>query len=75
VWIEEDGQQRKDNSNSNSNNNKGKGKGKSNGCAIADGSHPTHRRVRDGWGTRAFRLRGGKQATAVAGGVRFGVIF
>jgi hypothetical protein len=31
-------------------------KGNSNGgrCGNVDGLHPTHRRVRDGWGTETF---------------------
>jgi len=49
----------KGNSNSNSNskgNSNSNSKGNSNGGSLrlVYGLHPTHRRVRDGWGTRAL---------------------
>jgi hypothetical protein len=37
---------------------------KATGQWLADGIHPTHRKVRDGWGTRAFVLGEWTMATA-----------
>jgi hypothetical protein len=33
---------------------------------LVEYMHPTHRKLRDGWGTRAFVAGGGEQATTTA---------